>query len=90
MWGAALAVGLYALVINELQRIAVVEIIAIVVDNFAILNLATAEYQVIEYLATDESDEGAAGKERLIAETEFYAGEQAQFLVKGLLHVAEA
>ena len=42
-------------------------------DDFAVLNLATAEYQIIEYLATDETDKGTARKEFLVAQTEFYA-----------------
>ena len=55
-------IGLHLLVIEELRRIgrAVVEIIAVAIDDSAVLDLATAEYEIIEYLATDEADKGAA------------------------------
>ena len=79
-------VGLHPLVVEKLWRIgiAVVEIIAII-NDFAVLNLATAKYEVIEYLVTDETDKGAAGKECQVAQTEFHARKQAQLFVKRLL-----
>ena len=83
-------VALYLLVVEELRRvwIAVIEIIAII-NDFSVLNLATAEYEVIEYLITNETDKGTGGKEHLVAKTEFHARKQAQLLVKRLLHVVE-
>jgi len=69
-------IGLHTLVVDELQGIAVVKVIVIVVVYDFAVHLSTAEYEVIEYLATDETDKGTAGKECLIAQTEFYAGMQ--------------
>ena len=82
-------VGLHTLVIDELRRIAVVKVVVTVVYDSTI-NLATAEYEIIEELATDEPDKGTAGKECQVAQTEFYAGKQAQLLVKRLFHVMKA
>lgn len=54
---ATKAVGFYTFVINELGRIAVIEIVATIVNDLAI-DFLTAEYEVIKHLTTDEADEG--------------------------------
>ena len=68
LWGTALAVGLHALVVGKLRGIAVVEIVAAIVDDLAV-GLSAAEHEVVEHLATDETDAGGpAGKEELTIE----------------------
>ena len=53
-----MAVGLYALVIDELRGITVVKIVMAIVDNFAV-RLSAAEHEVVEHLAADETDVGS-------------------------------
>jgi len=87
---ATKAIGLYFVRVDELQRIAVVEIVAAIVDDLAV-NLSAAEHKVIEHLATDETDAGgSAGKEVFAAQIEVYIGKQRDFLAQRFHRIAEA
>jgi hypothetical protein len=64
--GSLYTVGLHTLVIDKLKGVAVVEIVVTVIDYFTV-NLSAAEYEVIEYLVTDETDVGSSARKEVFA-----------------------
>lgn len=66
MRGVLLDVSLDCIGIDELKRIAVVEVVVAIVDYLAV-NLPAAEYEVIEHLAADKTDMGGSTRKEVFA-----------------------
>ena len=62
--GSLVAVGLHTIVVDKQKGVAVVEVIMTIVDYLTV-NLSAAEYEVIEHLATDESDVGGSARKEV-------------------------
>ena len=90
MRGALRDVGLDRIGIDELKRVAVVEVVVTIVDYLAV-NLPAAEYKVIEHLAADKTYKGgSARKEVFVTDIEIDTSKQRDFFTQRFHRVAEA
>ena len=86
LWGALLDVGLHLLVIDELDGIAVIQIVFAINQDLS-FHLSIAKNQVVEDATVPQTDKTADFKQEMVAQLDADFVEWLQTLVKWLLLV---